>query len=135
MPAGWRRANFRNRAQPPAELFPRLLEVGAARVSLLGGGRRRVEGAKREAPIAWDLEVVVRHRSQRFKGSWGSLASHALGERLCRVQGQVQQDAVSRSGGLEGLEEDIRLEESQNLVNDVVSWRARIGELATEPRE
>ena len=38
-------AAFGNRAPLPAELFPRLLEVGAAQVSLPGGARRRVEGA------------------------------------------------------------------------------------------
>lgn len=68
------------------------------------------------------------HRSQRFEGNWGRLASDAFGERLRRVQGQVQQDAVSRSRGLERLEEHIRLEEPQDLVDEVIAWRARSGE-------
>ena len=44
-PVALAHVTFRNRARLPAELFPRLLEVGAAQVSLPGGARRRVEGA------------------------------------------------------------------------------------------
>eukprot|EP00962_Isochrysis_galbana_P020356 scaffold5935_cov137-Isochrysis_galbana.AAC.2 len=71
-------------------------------------------------PRTWQGEAFVRHGGERLEPIRGCGACLQSLQALGRVERQVDEDPVGTALHLKVLEQDVRLEEAQNFVHDVL---------------